>query len=61
MTATPPGAAMRAEIAAQPDVLAGLLLHGLAEVRAVADELCRRAPRFVLFAARGVGKTMGIM
>jgi glucosamine--fructose-6-phosphate aminotransferase (isomerizing) len=53
MTATPPGAAMRAEIATQPDVLAGLLLHGLAEVRAVADELRRRAPRFVLFAARG--------
>jgi len=47
------GGLMAAEVAAQPEVLARVLADGLAEVRAVADELRRRAPRFVLLAARG--------
>ncbi len=43
---------MRAEIAEQPAVLAGLLTRR-AEFAAVADRIARREPRFALFAARG--------
>lgn len=53
MTTDAPGTVMRREIEAQPDVLDGLRTDGLAPIRAVADELRRRSPRFVLFAARG--------
>ncbi|MFN8168080.1 MAG: SIS domain-containing protein [Candidatus Nanopelagicales bacterium] len=53
MTSSPPGAAMRAEIAEQPDVLARLLAEESGPIRSVAAELRRRSPRFVLFAARG--------
>ncbi len=49
---TEPGTVMRQEIAAQPDVLAGLL-DDTREIRAVAAAVRERAPRFVLFAARG--------
>jgi glucosamine--fructose-6-phosphate aminotransferase (isomerizing) len=49
---TPLGAQMRAEIAEQPAVLAGV--HGRrAEIAAVAGAIERRAPRFALLAARG--------
>lgn len=47
-----PGHRMAAEIAEQPAVLAGLLARA-GEFEAVATELRRRAPRFVLITARG--------
>lgn len=53
MTRTDPGAVMRSEIAAQPQVLSGLVETGTSGIREKATELRRRAPRFVLFAARG--------
>jgi glucosamine--fructose-6-phosphate aminotransferase (isomerizing) len=53
MTTSTPGAVMRREIAEQPESLARLLELGLPEVREVAAEVRARAPRFVLFAARG--------
>jgi len=46
------GAAMAAEIAEQPRVLADLVRRA-GEFRAIADQLVRDRPRFVLFAARG--------
>jgi glutamine---fructose-6-phosphate transaminase (isomerizing) len=49
---TPVGAQMRAEIAEQPAVLAGVLGRR-AEIVTVADAIRRRAPRFALLAARG--------
>jgi len=50
---TQPGALMAAEIAEQPDVLVGLLAHQADPLAEVAAAVRRRAPRFVLFAARG--------
>ena len=47
------GAVMSAEIAEQPRSLARLLDDGLAGVRAAADVIRVRGPRFVLLAARG--------
>lgn len=52
-TARPPGALMAAEIAEQPHALRRLLDEGLPALRAVADRVARRRPRFVLLAARG--------
>src|SRR3954466_10873384 len=49
---TPPGAKMRAEIAEQPAVLAGVLGRR-AEIATVAGAIERKAPRFALLAARG--------
>lgn len=51
--ATSPGALMGAEIAEQPAVLDRLMRDGLAAVGEIATVLRRRAPRFVMFAARG--------
>ncbi len=48
-----PGAQMAAEIAEQPQVLARLLRDGSGSARDIAALLRGRAPRFVLFAARG--------
>ena len=48
-----PGTLMRQEIAEQPDVLARLADEGRADIAAVARTVAARAPRFVLFAARG--------
>jgi glucosamine--fructose-6-phosphate aminotransferase (isomerizing) len=48
-----PGALMRAEIAEQPAILQRLLRDGAADIEAVAGEIARREPRFVLLAARG--------
>jgi glucosamine--fructose-6-phosphate aminotransferase (isomerizing) len=50
---TQAGALMAAEIAEQPDVLAGLLDHQADPLAEVAAAVRTRAPRFVLFAARG--------
>jgi glutamine---fructose-6-phosphate transaminase (isomerizing) len=50
---TQPGALMAAEIAEQPDVLAGLLARQADPLAEVAAAVRARAPRFVLFAARG--------
>jgi glutamine---fructose-6-phosphate transaminase (isomerizing) len=50
---TVPGALMAAEIAEQPVALQRLLDDGAAEIAVVAEQIRRRAPRFVLFAARG--------
>ena len=50
---TQAGALMAAEIAEQPDVLAGLLAHRADPLAEVAAAVRTRAPRFVLFAARG--------
>ncbi|MER7010688.1 SIS domain-containing protein [Saccharopolyspora sp. NPDC000359] len=51
-TEAAPGTSMAAEIAEQPQVLADLVRRA-AEFRAVAEQLARARPRFVLFAARG--------
>ena len=48
-----PGRLMAAEIAEQPDVWRRLLDDGLPAIRTAAAEITRRAPRFVLFVARG--------
>ena len=54
MTTTPSkGSQMAAEIAEQPDVWRRLLDEGLPAIRTAAAEIARRAPRFVLFVARG--------
>ena len=53
MTGSSPGALMAAEIAEQPESLRRLLTDGAADLAAVRDQIRRRAPRFVLFAARG--------
>ena len=47
------GSVMRREIDEQPAVLARALDESLSEIRSVAGVLRQRAPRFVLFAARG--------
>lgn len=47
------GALMAAEIAEQPVALQRLLDDGAAEIAATAEQIRARAPRFVLFAARG--------
>jgi glucosamine--fructose-6-phosphate aminotransferase (isomerizing) len=44
---------MAAEVAAQPEVLQGLLDRGLRPAREVAAQVAARSPRFVLLAARG--------
>jgi len=49
---TAPGAAMAAEIAQQPQVLAALLARA-GDLAAVATAVHRRAPRFMLVTARG--------
>ena len=48
-----PGSLMAAEIAAQPEVLAGQVETQLTAIRAVADRVRAADPRFVLLAARG--------
>lgn len=48
-----PGHHLESEIAEQPDVLAGLLRDGAAEIAGVAQRIRAYAPRFVLLAARG--------
>jgi glutamine---fructose-6-phosphate transaminase (isomerizing) len=48
-----PGSRMAAEIAQQPDVLAGQLDNGLAGIRKIARHIRAAAPRFVVLAARG--------
>ncbi len=48
-----PGVLMAAEIAEQPQVLAGLLADGADPIAEVAAALRKRRTRFVLFAARG--------
>src|SRR6201987_6026588 len=52
-TERPPGALMAAEIAEQPAALQRLLDDGLPTLRAVAAEVAKQRPRFVLLAARG--------
>ncbi len=47
------GVRMAAEIAEQPEVLARLLASAPEQIMPVAQQLERRAPRFVLIAARG--------
>lgn len=47
------GEIMAREIREQPDVLARILTEGRQEIERVADEVRERAPRFVLFVARG--------
>ncbi|AUS78495.1 glucosamine-6-phosphate deaminase [Actinoalloteichus sp. AHMU CJ021] len=51
-SATTAGSLMADEIAAQPAVFRTLLAAG-PEIRALAGDITRRRPRFVLFAARG--------
>jgi glutamine---fructose-6-phosphate transaminase (isomerizing) len=53
MTTTAAGTLMAAEIAEQPAALQRLLDDGAAEIAATAEQIRQRAPRFVLFAARG--------
>lgn len=53
MTPTAPGALMAAEIAEQPDVWRRLLAEGREPIRGAAARIAARAPRFVLFVARG--------
>jgi glucosamine--fructose-6-phosphate aminotransferase (isomerizing) len=48
-----PGQHLEAEIAEQPQVLAGLLRDGAAEIATVAEQIRAYGPRFVLLAARG--------
>jgi glucosamine--fructose-6-phosphate aminotransferase (isomerizing) len=48
-----PGNQMRTEVAEQPVMLQRLVREGAAEIGAVAAEITRRKPRFVLLAARG--------
>src|SRR5919204_2651355 len=47
------GQHLEAEIAEQPQVLAGLLSDGTAEIAAVAEQIRAYGPRVVLLAARG--------
>jgi glutamine---fructose-6-phosphate transaminase (isomerizing) len=53
MQASVRGRAMAAEIGEQPAVLDRVLTAGTLAIAAVAAEVARRAPRFVLFTARG--------
>lgn len=48
-----PGSVMSGEMAEQPAVLRRLLREGAPQIRAVAEEIAARAPRFVLLTARG--------
>ncbi|MFC9329205.1 SIS domain-containing protein [Kitasatospora sp. NPDC057015] len=48
-----PGGIMAAEMAEQPAVLSRLLEEGAAPIRAVAERIAARRPRFVLLTARG--------
>lgn len=48
-----PGAGMAADIADQPAVFAGLLDSGAPAIAAVAAAIAAKAPRFVLYTARG--------
>lgn len=48
-----PGRAMSREMAEQPDVLRRLLDEGAAAIRATAEQVAARRPRFVLLTARG--------
>jgi glucosamine--fructose-6-phosphate aminotransferase (isomerizing) len=51
---------MAREIAEIPTVVAGLLDEGAEEIEAVAAEIARRGPRFVLIAARGTSDHAGV-
>lgn len=53
MSTEAPGSVMRSEIDEQPSMLARALDTSIPEIRRVAAVLRDRAPRFVLFAARG--------
>jgi glutamine---fructose-6-phosphate transaminase (isomerizing) len=53
MTTDNPGTLMAAEIAEQPDALRRLLADGASAIADVRARIQHRAPRFVLFAARG--------
>ncbi|KOT55065.1 MULTISPECIES: SIS domain-containing protein [Streptomyces] len=44
---------MAAEMAEQPDVLRRILVEGAPRIRAVAEQIAARRPRFVLLTARG--------
>nr|WP_246039412.1 SIS domain-containing protein [Glycomyces buryatensis] len=48
-----PGQGMAADIAEQPDVLAGLLDHGAADIASVAARIAEYKPRSIVFTARG--------
>ncbi len=48
-----PGQLMSVEIAEQPQVWAGILQSGTAEIAAVASDIAASRPRFVLLVARG--------
>ncbi len=48
-----PGRLMAAEMAEQPDVLRRILVEGAPRIRAVAEQIAARRPRFVLLTARG--------
>ncbi|MEO3749252.1 SIS domain-containing protein [Streptomyces sp. B6B3] len=52
-TTGPAGRLMAAEIAEQPEVLRRLLDEGAADIRAVAERIAARRPRFVLLTGRG--------
>ncbi|MEP6852248.1 MAG: SIS domain-containing protein [bacterium] len=62
MTAPTPkrGSLMAAEVAEQPAVLGRLLTEGAADIAAVRGQIGRRAPRFVLIAARGTSDHAGL-
>jgi glutamine---fructose-6-phosphate transaminase (isomerizing) len=53
MSTTPPGRLMAGEMAEQPRVLSRLLDEGAGPIRAVADAIAARHPRFVLLTGRG--------
>jgi glucosamine--fructose-6-phosphate aminotransferase (isomerizing) len=53
MTIPNAGALMAAEVAEQPEALQRLLDDGAAAIAEVREQVQRRTPRFVLFAARG--------
>ncbi|MFJ8740712.1 SIS domain-containing protein [Embleya sp. NPDC127516] len=55
-----PGSVMAGEIAAQPEGLARILTEGLGAIRAVAEEIRARDPRFVLFTGRGTSDNAGL-
>ncbi len=48
------------EISQQPEALQRLLAQGWPQVQAIAEELRRRGPRFVLLAARGTSDNAGV-
>ena len=53
MTTPNAGALMAAEIAEQPEAMQRLLDDGASEIAEIREHIQRKAPRFVLFAARG--------